>query len=191
MSPRTLEQNLELRKHKEELILSTALRLFSKYGFISTSMQNISKEAGISKGNLYNYFESKDELLKGVLMHGMNEFSVLLGAYSNGLNNEADFEKAIRSNIQVLKSNKNYWKLYFSILTQPQSHFLFQKIFAPFLEEYMKVFENYFKRKGDKNPKVTSMLLGSSLDGISLGYLMMGDFYPIDDVLNELIERFK
>jgi AcrR family transcriptional regulator len=191
MSPRTLKQNLEIRKQKEELILSAALKLFSENGFLGTSMQNISKEAGVSKGNIYNYFESKDDLLEGVLIQGMNEFSSLLGSYSDGLKTEEDFEKAIRGNIQILKLNNKYWKLYFSILTQPQSQLLFQKIFAPFLAEYLKVFENYFKRKGDENPHVTSMLLGSTLDGISLGYLMMGDLYPLDNVLNELIEKFK
>jgi len=191
MSPRTIKQNLEIRKQKEELILSAALKLFSENGFLGTSMQNISKEAGVSKGNIYNYFESKDDLLEGVLIQGMNEFSSLLGSYSDGLKTEEDFEKAIRGNIQILKSNNKYWKLYFSILTQPQSQLLFQKIFAPFLADYLKVFENYFKRKGDENPHVTSMLLGSTLDGISLGYLMMGDLYPLDNVLNELIEKFK
>jgi AcrR family transcriptional regulator len=191
MSPRTSKQNLEIRKQKEELILSAALKLFSENGFLGTSMQNISKEAGVSKGNIYNYFESKDDLLEGVLIQGMNEFSSLLGSYSDGLKTEEDFEKAIRGNIQILKLNNKYWKLYFSILTQPQSQLLFQKIFAPFLAEYLKVFENYFKRKGDENPHVTSMLLGSTLDGISLGYLMMGDLYPLDNVLNELIEKFK
>jgi AcrR family transcriptional regulator len=191
MSPRTLKQNLEIRKQKEELILSAALKLFSENGFLGTSMQNISKEAGVSKGNIYNYFESKDDLLEGVLIQGMNEFSSLLGSYSDGLKTEEDFEKAIRGNIQILKLNNKYWKLYFSILTQPQSQLLFQKIFAPFLAEYLKVFEYYFKRKGNENPHVTSMLLGSTLDGISLGYLMMGDLYPLDNVLNELIEKFK
>jgi len=191
MSPRTLEQNLELRKHKEELIISAALKLFSENGFLGTSMQNISKEAGVSKGNLYNYFESKDDLLRGVLKQGVNEFTVLLGSYSGGLNNTEDFEKAIRGNFKLLKSNNKYWKLYFNILTQPQSQLLFQELFAPFLAEYLRIFESYFKVKGDANPHVTSMLLGSTLDGISLGYLMMGDLYPLDNVLDELIEKFK
>ena len=191
MSPRTEKQNLEIRKHKEELILTTALELFSQYGYLGTSMQSISKEAGVSKGNLYNYFESKEVLLEAILVQGLMQFTELLDSYPKELVSENDFETAIRGNVRVLKSNTRYWKLYFSLLTQPQAQPLFQKVFAPFLEEYMTVFESYFKNKGDENPQVTSMLLGSTLDGVSLGYLMMGEQYPLDDVLNNLIEKFK
>ena len=191
MSPRTEKQNLEIRKQKEELILTTALELFSEYGYLGASMQLISKEAGVSKGNLYNYFKSKEVLLEAILVKGLIQFSELMASYPTDLVSENDFETVIRENFEVLKSNTTYWKLYFSLLTQPQAQPLFQKIFAPFLEEYMKVFENYFKSKGDTNPQVTSMLLGSTLDGVSLGYLMMGDLYPLDKVLNELIEKYK
>ncbi len=191
MSPRTEKQNLEIRKQKEELILTTALELFSQYGYLGTSMQSISKEAGISKGNLYNYFESKEVLLEAILIQGLIQFTELLDSYPKELVSENDFETAIRGNVRVLKSNTTYWKLYFSLLTQPQAQPLFQKIFNPFLEEYMTVFESYFRNKGDEKPQVTSMLLGSTLDGVFLGYLMMGEQYPLDDVLNNLIEKFK
>lgn len=191
MSPRTDLQNLEIREQKKELILSTALKLFSQNGYLGTSMQSISKEAGVSKGNLYNYFESKEVLLEGVLGEGFMQFNDLLSSNHKVLETESDFELAIRSNFEIIKSNTTYWKVYFSLLTQPQSQSLFQKIFAPFLEEYMKLFEDYFKSKGDSNPQITTMLLGSTIDGVSIGYLMMGDLYPLDEVLNKLIEKFK
>lgn len=191
MSPRTDLQNLEIREQKKELILSTALKLFSQNGYLGTSMQSISKEAGVSKGNLYNYFESKEVLLEGVLGEGFMQFNDLLSSNHKVLETESDFELAIRSNFEIIKSNTTYWKVYFSLLTQPQSQSLFQKIFAPFLEEYMKLFEDYFKSKGDSNPQITTMLLGSTIDGVSIGYLMMGYLYPLDEVLNKLIEKFK
>ena len=191
MSPRTQEQNLEIRKQREELILTATLKMFSTNGYVGTSMQSISKEAGISKGNLYNYFESKEELLKAVLINGINQFAELMGSYPSELISENDFERMIKGNFEIVKSNSNYWKLYFNILTQPQANALFQEIFAPLLDGYLKVFESYFRNRGDKNPQITSMLLGSTLDGISIGYIMMGDLYPIDEVINELIEKFK
>lgn len=191
MSPRTDLQNLEIREQKKELILSTALKLFSQNGYLGTSMQSISKEAGVSKGNLYNYFESKEVLLEAVLSEGFMQFNELQSSYHKLLVTESDFETAIRSNFEIIKSNTTYWKVYFSLLTQPQSQQLVKKIFSPFLEEYMKLFENYFASKGDLNPQITTMLLGSTIDGASLGFLMMGDLYPLEEVLNKLIEKFK
>jgi AcrR family transcriptional regulator len=191
MSPRTEKQNSEIRKYRENVILSSALELFSQKGYLGASMDSIAMKAKVSKGNLYNYFESKDELLEAVLTKGMQQFVELLDSYPAELITSRDFEDAIRGNFEVVKSNSEYWKLYFNILTQPQAQQLFQKIFAPLLEKYMKIFEGYFRRKGDENPLATSMLLGSTLDGVSLGYIFMGDIYPLDNVLDELINRFK
>ncbi|UOQ45225.1 TetR/AcrR family transcriptional regulator [Halobacillus salinarum] len=48
---------------KSMLIIEHAMKLFAKKGFSSTSVQEIAKECGISKGAFYLHFKSKDELL--------------------------------------------------------------------------------------------------------------------------------
>lgn len=45
------------------LILETALRLFRERGFDETTMRVIAEEAGVSLGNAYYYFRSKDEMI--------------------------------------------------------------------------------------------------------------------------------
>jgi AcrR family transcriptional regulator len=50
-----------------EKIIHETLRLFSLKGFSSTSIHDILQAAGASKGGLYNYFKSKDELFFAVL----------------------------------------------------------------------------------------------------------------------------
>lgn len=47
----------------KDTIINTALRLFSQEGYMTTSMQRIAEECGISKASLYKYFESKEDLL--------------------------------------------------------------------------------------------------------------------------------
>ncbi len=47
------------------LILDTALRLFEEQGYERTTMRAIAAEAGVSVGNAYYYFRSKDELVQG------------------------------------------------------------------------------------------------------------------------------
>ena len=48
---------------KHQAILDAALILISKHGFHGTPMSMVAKEAKVSVGNIYNYFESKDELI--------------------------------------------------------------------------------------------------------------------------------
>ena len=51
----------------KERIIRESLRLFSLKGFLSTSIDDIMREAKTSKGGLYNHFKSKDDILFAVL----------------------------------------------------------------------------------------------------------------------------
>jgi AcrR family transcriptional regulator len=46
-----------------ERILASAVRLFAEQGFDATSVQQIVEDAAVTKGALYHYFDSKNELL--------------------------------------------------------------------------------------------------------------------------------
>lgn len=48
-------------------ILETARRLFHEQGYHATGISTILREAGVNSGSLYHHFESKDDLLLGVL----------------------------------------------------------------------------------------------------------------------------
>jgi len=48
-----------------DLIAKTALRLFRERGYEATTMRAIAAEAGVSVGNAYYYFDSKERLIQG------------------------------------------------------------------------------------------------------------------------------
>ena len=48
---------------KRTAILEATLRLISKNGFHGTAMSKVAKEAGVSAGIIYHYFDSKDDLM--------------------------------------------------------------------------------------------------------------------------------
>ncbi|MCP3762695.1 TetR/AcrR family transcriptional regulator [Domibacillus sp. A3M-37] len=56
-------------KEKKRKILLTAMKLFSKTSFHQTSMQQIADVCGLSKGSLYTYFKSKEELLSDIFTY--------------------------------------------------------------------------------------------------------------------------
>ncbi|MBL7112703.1 MAG: TetR/AcrR family transcriptional regulator [Bacteroidales bacterium] len=49
-----------------ERILNISIAQFAKYGYNGTSMQQIADMAGIRKSSIYNYFKSKDQILKEI-----------------------------------------------------------------------------------------------------------------------------
>jgi len=59
-------------KRKSEL-LDIALDLFSKSGYIDTSIQEIISTAGVSKGAFYHYFKSKEDVLDQIIDRYINE----------------------------------------------------------------------------------------------------------------------
>lgn len=58
-----------------ERILRTAFQLFHEQGFHATGVATIVREAGINPGSLYHFFQSKDELLLGVLEFALSHLN--------------------------------------------------------------------------------------------------------------------
>lgn len=77
-----------LKEEKREKIIRTACRLFAQKGYHNTTMPDIAKALNMSVGNLYNYFPSKEELAKEIMLYT----SKLLGEKLRKVNEiEADF----------------------------------------------------------------------------------------------------
>jgi AcrR family transcriptional regulator len=72
MPPFSNDPCLFRRRRKEARpaeLLEAALTLFVEKGFAATRSEEVAKAAGVSKGTLYLYFPSKEELLKAVIQH--------------------------------------------------------------------------------------------------------------------------
>lgn len=62
----TLKEKIKEKKKIE--IIRTACKLFSKKGYYNTTIPDIAGELNMSVGNIYNYFKSKEELAKTVML---------------------------------------------------------------------------------------------------------------------------
>lgn len=62
------------KEERREMILEIAKREFLDHGYSGASMSAISAELGGSKGTLWSYFPSKEELFAAVLDHATREY---------------------------------------------------------------------------------------------------------------------
>ena len=62
MSPR-----LDVSEERKEQILDAASKVFTHKGFAASRMDDIAEQTGLSKGTLYLYFKSKDDVITGIL----------------------------------------------------------------------------------------------------------------------------
>jgi AcrR family transcriptional regulator len=70
MSPALHRQRRKDARPQE--LLEAALSLFVEKGFAATRSEEVAQRAGVSKGTLYLYFPSKEELMKAVIHHTLS-----------------------------------------------------------------------------------------------------------------------
>jgi len=213
MSPRTSKQYEEIREEKRTLIMDTALEHFANNGYYATTISHIAKHAGISKGLLYNYFESKEALLKAIIHKSIAEVYNYFDIDRDGYLTEEEFEFFIRKADIMLKEKRSFWRLLFQLLMQNDVRDQFQKSFlgtdslirsgiepgenltAP---QIMKIITNYFIRKKRKlgegyDPLVEVNMFIITLKGYALTSIYTDDSEDENNekMINRIIELFK
>jgi AcrR family transcriptional regulator len=63
---------------KEETILEAAARVFSGKPFHEVLIDEVAAEAGVGKGTIYRYFETKEDLYFAAILHSFDELSAAL-----------------------------------------------------------------------------------------------------------------
>ncbi|AKB85248.1 TetR/AcrR family transcriptional regulator [Methanococcoides methylutens] len=78
---------------KREQIINAAIRLFVEQGFDNTPTSQISKEAGVATGTLFNYFSTKEELINEAYLYvKTNLFEMLSESCRSYISTKEAFE---------------------------------------------------------------------------------------------------
>lgn len=83
----------------KEIILESSLKLFCSKGFGNTSIKEIAASAGVSQGNIYNYFSNKEEIFDELF------FKKFPGNFIELFINEISDEKSLDENIETMLDN--------------------------------------------------------------------------------------
>lgn len=76
--PRSVPKRERRKEARPRELLDAALALFVAQGFAATKAQDVAKHAGVSKGTLFLYFSSKEDLFRAVVRENIvGQFSEL------------------------------------------------------------------------------------------------------------------
>lgn len=191
MSPKSKEQFEEVRKRSVDAIKQAALELFAHKGYHSTSISDIAKEANVSKGLMYNYFESKEALLHAIIMEAVEVGEHIMQMSMEGASAPRErLEAMTDASIQMVQSNLQYWKLLTSLSFQTDvlkglEHILRQK------EEWaFGMVAELFQQMGVENPMMEAMYYGAAMDGMMIHYMTMTDRYPLLEMKQYILSRY-
>lgn len=189
MSPRTTEQNEQIRVESKHKIMDAAFKLIAKNGYEATSIAMISKSAGVSKGLLYNYFTSKEELVKALVMGAMDEGDRLVEELFS------DDPKQTLSNLfswffREMVERPDHWRLMTELSFKIEKFDFVHEIVTGKMTEYFAVIENLLTQIGHKNAYAEARVISGILDGIGFHVLMFKEDYPLDEMERYLIEKY-
>lgn len=93
----------------KRLIVESATKFFSKFGFYKTTMDEIAKHIHKAKGVLYYYFKNKEELFNEVLKEELNTVKLELQKIVNDKSDSLVMLKTfILSHLKLLNKSVNY-----------------------------------------------------------------------------------
>jgi TetR/AcrR family transcriptional regulator, repressor for uid operon len=104
MAPMSVTSAPTGRRHadadRRERILQAAERAFVRNGFHATTMQHVADEVGMSAGNLYRYFPSKEAIVEGLCEIDQAGRARALGAFADLLARNGDITQAMRAGLR-------------------------------------------------------------------------------------------
>lgn len=188
---RTLINRPRTKRGMETLnnILSAAAQEIYEKGYYNTSISDITKRAGVGTGTFYNYFESKYNLYKFLLLQCSHIIRKHLSQSIRGCKTRREAEEVgLRSWLQFVRENRYVYHVIWESMYIDKS--LFVDYYVSFARAYMEGI-NTAKAEGEVRPEIDSEVLAYTLMGASnfLG-LSWGLFkdYPIN--VEKVVESF-
>lgn len=184
----------ESSAERRKLILDAAERSFARAGFHRTTMQDVAAEAGMSPGNLYRYFASKDALVAGLCERDRGNLAgEFAGVNSSGGDFLAAFRDLGRRHFEDSPRNCSKAKLCLEIWAEaarnPEIAKLQNDFDRTFEEQLVEVFEIAQREGGihrDVNVRAVASIISKLGDGLFVRRAVSADF----DAEREVAEVF-
>ena len=164
-------------------IQNAALDLFAHQGFHKTSISQIAKKARVSKGLIYNYYESKDHLLETLIQDAVEVGDQMIGgAIRQDLDSLESLLKILDDTIEKVKGNPTYWKLIMGLSIQEEIIGKFEALLKETQMKNLNTVTSLLSRIGVPNAQLEAMYMAAMLDGVLMHFIHMRDQYPIDEM---------
>lgn len=170
--------------------MDVALREFAEKGYPNASIAAITKKAGISKGLIYNYFESKEHLLREILDIAFEEMMPFFDPNKDGILEPHELKYFIEKTFEHLEQNREFWKFYFRVSLQPEVFGILKSKMEAIMQPIMSVMTAYFEKLDYEDPLAEAIVFDALMDGISMDYTFGVEMFPVEQVKQTIIKKY-
>lgn len=179
-----------LRAERRAAILDAALHVFSEEHYHNASIGQIAKRANISKGLIYNYFDSKEDILVTLMLSLFDELSDEFGITNETEPSRELLVHFIDRSFEVVIRDRAHWKLYFSVIMQQEVMALVMDKMMEKAAPYMNVIGGYFTQIGHPDPVARMRYFSAAIDGVQMHLIMDAEHFPLESVKQMIITEF-
>jgi len=175
---------------KKDRVLETAALLFAKFGFEKTSMTMICNEAKVSKGLVYHHFSSKESILVEIFTASTNKMIKVDRCNDPKDDPQKELTHLIHGVFSKLKNDRLFFQLNLNIMFQPSTRDLLAEHIKKRADLLFKTIKKLFDSISPNRSEIMTYTLIAEIDGIALNYLSVFDNYPLNEMKNELINKY-
>ena len=198
MSPRSAATNQTMREQSRRAILNAAAHVFGDVGPQQATTAAIAERAGVAKGLVFAYFESKEGLLEAVVQDRLDQ-ALQYWEDLPPLKGAALLTHIANNAIERAIAHPDAFRLYFSLFFQPGASDAARRTaerIKPQLERYYAVLANALKDAGSPAPAVDAVLFQAGLNGLVQNLIIQPDLvkrpklFPRARLVSRLVEAF-
>ncbi len=143
-----MKNKKKLKTH--EHILETAQKIFAYFGIKKTTIDEIARKAGIGKGTIYNYYNSKDELFSAVIKREEQELKkLILDEMRKTDDPKKQLKNFITTKVKHFYNLKNFYKITEDALYEiyPETGTIIKGYYEFEKKELTKILKNGINKK--------------------------------------------
>ena len=175
-------------------ILDAASKLIAQKGVKDTSLADISKEVGISKGTLYYYYSTKNDIIYDIADIHLKQITDELLSWINNIEHNVAPEDILKVVFERISTAETRGKLHLYLISDAvTSNEPLKQRFREKYQEWRIALEDGL-RKVLKNRtadyRVLSYIILAALDGFTIQWRLGEEEIPIDGIAN-LLSKIK
>ncbi len=168
-------------------ILNAAYELFINNGYHNVTIIKIAAKAKVSKNTIYNYFQGKSSILKGLVER---HFKTGLAKNNKNLSGTDYIKFLIDQTFDEIDNHCGFLRVIYPMVFYTNSFSYLKEFLYEFTTSHMNRLEEVFEELGYDQPYDEARGLITEIDGINLHYMSVRDMYPLDEVKEMLYTRY-